>query len=289
MIAGGNGTLGRALATVCGIRRLAARVVSRAEMDVANSDDVIRILEAHQPWAVINAAGYVKVDDAETETYRCMRDNVEGPVILARACAERQIPLVTFSSDLVFDGRQRTPYREEDQVNPLNLYGRSKADAEERVLRLHPQSLVVRTSAFFGPWDNYNFVNVCLARLSRGEQISAPDDAVVSPTYVPDLVNTCLDLLLDGVHGLIHLASRSEVSWAQFAWRIAEMNGFSRSLVNARPLESFGFRALRPCYSALSSTRGVLLPPLEDALTRHQRDWEASCSENDQPETVPIG
>src|SRR4029079_12366382 len=80
------------------------------------------------PWAVVNAAGYVRVDDAETQRDACWRANVRGPVTLAAACRRRGLPFVTFSSDLVFDGRAGRPYTEEDEPNPLNAYGESKAE-----------------------------------------------------------------------------------------------------------------------------------------------------------------
>src|SRR5919202_1239038 len=131
-----------------------------------------------------------------------MRANRDGAEMLASACADRGLPLVTFSSDLVFDGRRSTPYTEEDAPRPLNVYGRSKAEAERLVLAAHPGALVVRTSAFFGPWDDHNFVTLALRELAEGRRVEAPHDQVVSPTYVPHLVDATLDLLIDGEHGI---------------------------------------------------------------------------------------
>src|SRR5205823_1854885 len=124
--------------------------------------------DSYRPWAVVNAAGYVRVDDAEREPEACFRANADGPAVLAAACASRGVQLLTFSSDLVFDGSKGAPYVESDPVSPLNVYGRSKADAEVRVLRELPAALVVRTSAFFGPWDEYNFVTMALRTMAEG-------------------------------------------------------------------------------------------------------------------------
>jgi dTDP-4-dehydrorhamnose reductase len=222
-------------------------------------------LEQHQPWAVINAAGYVRVDDAEREVERCYRENVIGPAMLARECARRQLPLVTFSTDLVFDGERRFPYRETDRVNPLNVYGRTKAEAEQTVLSIHREALVVRTSAFFGPWDEYNFVVAVLTALARNERFTA-SPTIVSPTYIPDLANGCLDLLIDGESGIWHLASAGETSWHKFARYAAERAGFDAALIESRPLN--GNSAPRPAYSALSSEKAILLPTWEDGLER---------------------
>jgi dTDP-4-dehydrorhamnose reductase len=115
-----------------------------------------------KPWVVVNTAEYDRVDDAEREAHLCRCINADGAAILATACLEQEIGLVTFSSDLVFDGNRTAPYQESDAVAPLNVYGHSKAIAERWVLATHPCSLVIRTSAFFGPWDEYNFLKVAL-------------------------------------------------------------------------------------------------------------------------------
>jgi dTDP-4-dehydrorhamnose reductase len=248
-------------------------------MDIADASSVAAMLDEASPWAVVNAAGYVRVDDAEAEPERCMRENAEGPAVLADACAARGVSLVTFSSDLVFDGEASKAYVESDAVSPLNVYGRSKADAEARVLASHPSALVVRTSAFFGPWDEYNFVTLALRALSRGERFVAASDSVVSPTYVPDLVNACLDLLIDGERGLWHLSNSGALSWAEFARLAAKLVGLDESLIEGRPSGSFNFAARRPAFSALASERGALLPSVEDALSRYVSECDPALYE----------
>ncbi|HEV2706902.1 MAG TPA: SDR family oxidoreductase, partial [Pyrinomonadaceae bacterium] len=219
---------------------------------------------------VVNAAGYVRVDDAEREPEKCLRENVEGPGVLADACARAGIPLVAFSSDLVFDGAGRsTPYVESDAPSPLNVYGRSKAEMEARVLASHPSALVIRCSAFFGPWDEYNFITIALRELSAGRDFVAAGDAYVSPTYVPDLVNESLNLLIDGERGLWHLANPGALTWAELARTAAAIAGLDESGVIARPTSALKLSAARPSYSVLGSERAVLLPPLADALARY--------------------
>jgi dTDP-4-dehydrorhamnose reductase len=276
LIAGATGTLGRAFARACQARALPHRLLTRAELDIADASSVAAALEEFAPWALVNAAGYVRVDDAEAQPELCRRENAFGPALLAKECAARGVALVTFSSDLVFDGAARRPYVERDATAPLCVYGRSKAEAERLVLAAHPSALVVRTSAFFGPEDEYNFVTLALRSLAAGRRFAAASDAVVSPTYVPDLVHACLDLLIDGERGLWHLANRGALTWAELARRAARLAGLDAGLVEARPTSSLGLAAPRPAYSALTSERGLLLPPLEDALARY-------CSERTQP------
>ena len=269
LITGGRGTLGRAFARICAARGIPYRLVTRGEMDIADCNSVRRALMEWNPWAIINAAGYVRVDDAERDWFRCYRENTEGPCVLAAECVERNLRLVTFSSDLFFDGESNHGYVEPDPVRPLNHYGLSKSKAETGVLEAMPSALIIRTSAFFGPWDEYNFVTIALRHLAAAQTFAAAEDAVVSPTYVPDLVNASLDMLIDGESGIWHVANAGETSWTQLAERAARIAEIpARSLRRCR-LDDLNLPARRPLYSALRSQRGLLLPELDDALTRY--------------------
>ncbi len=272
LIAGASGTLGRAFSRICDERGLASHRASRAELDIASEASVAAALERHQPWLVVNAAGYVRVDDAEADRERCRRENAVGPTRLARACARAGVALVAFSSDLVFDGRKGEPYEEHDQPAPLGVYGRTKYEAEQRVLDAHPAALVVRTSAFFGPWDAHNFVAQILRELAAGRSVRAAADTTVSPTYVPDLVHACLDLAIDGEAGVWHLANVGATTWAQLARSAARLHGYDDARVIGVPSGALSLRAPRPPFSALGSARGQLLPRLDDALDRYRRD-----------------
>ncbi|MDB5103103.1 MAG: dTDP-4-dehydrorhamnose reductase [Fibrobacteres bacterium] len=268
LITGANGTLARALSRICQGRGIRHARLSRSQMDIADKASVERALIALRPWAVINAAGYVRVDQAETEPERCLRENAIGPAVLAEACARLKVRMLTFSSDLVFDGSSVRPYLESDPVSPLNIYGRSKAIAEEALRTVLPEALVIRTSAFFGPWDGHNFLAHCLASLAKGESVKAADNLTVSPTYVPDLANACLDLFLDGEKGVWHLANPGAVTWADLARRTAEYVGSPVSSIEAMPYQVLFPGAPRPLYSVLGSERGWILPPLERSLDR---------------------
>lgn len=272
LISGATGRLGGAFGRVCAARGIAYKLLRRSEMDIAELEQVAAVLDRYNPWAVVNAAGHVRVDEAEREPVLCFRENVRGAAVMAAACDRSGIPLVTFSSDLVFDGRQRCPYHEQDAVGPLGTYGRAKAAAEQCVLAAHPRALVVRTSGLFGPWDEFNFVTLGLRTLRGGQPFPAANDVVVSPTYVPDLVNACLELLLDGEQGVWHLANQGETTWAAFARQAAILARLDPEGVQARSTAMLGLAAPRPCYSALGSERGFLLPSLEDALARYFHD-----------------
>lgn len=276
LITGARGTLGQAFARICTKRGLAYQLLNREQLDIADRESVARALDRYQPWAIVNTAGYVRVDDAERDADRCMRENVVGPVSLATECERHGLPLVTFSSDLVFDGSKRDVYVESDNCAPLNIYGKSKAEAELRVLEKFPRALVIRTSAFFGPWDRFNFVYAVLDTLSKGRPFLAADDITVSPTYVPDLVNAVLDLLIDGEHGIWHLANSGQLTWAEFARLAASRAGYDTAGVQPRPSSALGFVAPRPSYTALSSERGSFMTPFADSLDQcfQEMKWD---------------
>ncbi|MBA2746429.1 MAG: sugar nucleotide-binding protein [Flavisolibacter sp.] len=276
IIIGKNGTLGKAFARICEIRCLPYKLISRNECDISNAREVESLIDEYQPWAVINAAGFVRVDDAEKECEPCFRDNCRGPELLAAATNKKGIRLLGFSSDLVFNGKKKKPYLESDPVHPLNVYGMSKADAERSVLTLNPNALMVRTSAFFGPWDEYNFAHYIKTSLEQENFIPVVSDILISPTYVPDLVHASLDLLIDSEKGIWHLANKTAVSWYEFALKIAACFELDSSLLNPVPAELMNYAARRPVNSVLGSEKGQLLPSLEDALERFKKEKAAS-------------
>jgi dTDP-4-dehydrorhamnose reductase len=264
LVTGATGTLGRAFARICEHRGLPFCVTSRAELNLADPASISAAIAHYRPWAVINAAGYVRVADAEDEPEACLAANATGAEFLAVACAASGIPLVTFSSDLVFDGKKGGAYHEEDPTCPTCVYGSSKASAEQRVLAAADQALIVRTSAFFGPWDRYNFAWATLAALARGEAVRASRDVVVSPTYVPDLCHATLDLLIDGEQGIWHLANDGAVSWHEFARRLAEGAGYDPALV--LPVKGVAGN------TTLGSSRGMPMRPLDQSIDAFLRE-----------------
>lgn len=272
LILGARGTLGRAFIEACRIRGLPHLALTRAELDLSDAPTVMAKLDEIRPWAVVNATGYVRVDDAEDDEERCFEVNAEAATRLAVACARLDASLLCFSSDLVFDGRRSSCYLESHQCAPLNAYGRSKAAMERSVLDALPGALVARTSAFFGPWDDWNFLTQTLRALQNGRQVPVCGDMVVSPTYVPDLVRASLDLLIDRAEGIWHLANSGETSWAEFARMAAAECGIACEGLRACPHHELSQRAARPLYSVLGTERGQVLPPLEVALASYARE-----------------
>jgi dTDP-4-dehydrorhamnose reductase len=274
VIVGANSSLGRAFAQACAMRALPFRLLSRRDMDTSSSRSVDAALEKWKPWAVVNAADYALVDEAEQEGDRCFVTNAQGPATLAASCVRHGAKLLIFSSHQVFDGEKGAPYVESDRVSPLNVYGRSKAEAEYRVLDILPQALVVRTASLFNAEEHSNFVAHTLDTLARGETLAVADDEIVTPTYMPDLVHTSLDLLLDEESGRWHLTNAGAWSRADLAQRIAELADLPQDLIERVPSRLLNRPARRPHFSALGSERGWLLPPWGDAVEHCVNQWQ---------------
>jgi dTDP-4-dehydrorhamnose reductase len=269
LITGATGTLGAAMARIAEHRGLPCRLTSRAELDIGDPRSVAAALDRHEPWAIVNAAGFVRVADAENERAACFAANVAGAQNLARECAARALPFVTFSSDLVFDGTAGRPYCESDAPCPTGAYGASKAAAEEAVAAAGGKALIVRTSAFFGPWDVYNFAARVLDALRGGERVTACARTSVSPTFVPDLCHAVFDLLIDGETGIWHLANQGEISWHGFARLLARGAGLDPGLVHLQ-------NGLEVSSTALASERGAVMRPLEQAVAGYIADLAAA-------------
>lgn len=285
LIAGGGGTLAEAVARLCVVRGLPYVRLPRLDLDIADPGSAAAALERYRPWAVVNAAGLARVDEAEVRSERSRRENVHGAVVLAQACAAAGLPLLGFSSHLVFDGAKAEPYRERDEARPLSVYGRTKLEAERAVLAAHPDALVVRSGALFGPWDDRNDATRAIRAVASGRFFSAACDVTVSPTYLPDLVNVALDLLMDGECGVWHLANTGAVTWAEFARAAVRGAGLDPQRVLGVPAADLGWIAPRPAYSALHSDRGAGLPSLDDALGRYLAHCDAI--QTSAPEAEP--
>jgi dTDP-4-dehydrorhamnose reductase len=271
LIVDAGGPLERALSRICDHRGLDHVLFSHVATDVVCPESVARVLGRESPWAVIDAAGFLRAADAKQEVETPLKEKAVEAEVLARACAEVGIPYATFSSDLVFDGRLGRAYVESDPPTHAGLPGAGMAEVERRALAVHEHALVIRAGALFGPWDRANFVWATLNALAAGRAVETTHDEI-SPTYVPDLIHELLNLLVDGASGIWHLANTGATSWYDFARASAGRAGLRAAQITAKDAEE-------PRCFALMSERGILMPPLEGAIDRFFRDSEAECDE----------
>jgi dTDP-4-dehydrorhamnose reductase len=260
VITGAAGQLGHALAEAFP----GARPLTRAEWDVTHPAP-----PALHPGLVLHAAAWTDVDGAEDDPQSAAAVNVGG----VQNAAELGVPLVTWSTDYVFDGRKDAPYVESDATSPLGAYGRTKLLGEAAA---GEQAWVVRTAWLFGPTSK-NFVRTMLRLGSEREEVAVVDDQRGSPTYVGHLAEAT-HRVLELPYGVYHVAAEGECSWADFAEAIFEEAGLGVRVRRITTAE-FGARAPRPASSVLRSERGApQLPHWREGLRECLRRLDAAAT-----------
>jgi dTDP-4-dehydrorhamnose reductase len=255
-ITGAGGILGTALQEVLpdGLDPMKATALTRADLDVTRPDDVRRRLEEIRPDAVIHAGAYTGVDGCEEEPGRAREVNVDGTAHVARTCRALNCRLLYLSTDYVFDGKSDRPYREDDPVSPLGVYGNTKWEGEEAVRREGPEdSLIVRTSWVYGRAGR-NFVDAILEKGALAEPLRVVTDQRGSPTYARDLAEALQALLLAEAQGTVHVTGGGDCSWYDFAREILMAAGQDPILVEPTTSRALGRRAPRPAYSVMDGT-----------------------------------
>src|SRR5947199_5250510 len=271
LVLGGTGMLGRAVVAEARSRGWSALGLSHSQADLCRRDPLLEWAERFRPEVVVNCAAYTKVDAAETDRERAFAMNGEG-VAHAAALAERAgARLVHVSTDYVFDGAARTPYREDAPTAPLSVYGESKLAGERRALAWE-RSLVVRTSWLFGP-GGHNFVATMVGLIEAGRlPLRVVTDQVGCPTSTPSLARALLDLAARQASGTVHYQDREPVSWYAFAVEIARLWSGAAEVVPVTSAE-FPRPARRPAYSVLDVGR------FETIAGRRVEPWECGLVE----------
>jgi len=280
-VAGKSGQLARCL------RELAAKdgfplvAFGRPEFDLGGDADVEQVIARLAPAAIINAAAYTMVDQAEAEPEVARAINRDGAIRLAVAARSRNIPFVHISTDYVFDGTKPSPYSEEDQPAPLNVYGRSKYEGEVAVFNAYPQAVVVRTSWVYSPYG-HNFVRTML-RLATQPAVRVVNDQRGTPTSASDLAAAVLEIVRQlrsdcsgDKSGIYHLAGQGETTWHDFAGTIfasLARRGHRVPKVNAITTADYPTPANRPRNSCLDSSKAhrtfrVQLAPWQVSVER---------------------
>ncbi|MEK7367883.1 MAG: dTDP-4-dehydrorhamnose reductase [candidate division NC10 bacterium] len=241
------------------------------ECDVTRPEQVRAALEESRAALVFHCAAYTDVDGAEADPAGAMRVNGEGTANVAAACRGVGAGLVYLSTDYVFDGRKRTPYREEDAADSLNAYGRSKWAGEEavRVARLDG-AWIIRSAWLYGAGGK-NFVRAILDRVGQGQPLRVVNDQEGSPTYTADLA-AALCRIPEGVPpGTYHVTNAGRTTWFAFARAILDRAGMPEVPVHPIPTVASGRPAPRPAYSVLANEKwaaatSALLRPWPEAL-----------------------
>ncbi len=271
LITGSDGLLGRDVSRVFSKRFPETTIEStEAFLDIKDYDRVALEFERMIPSMVINCAAYSHVDGCENQPEEAYKVNRDGAFHLARACRHIKARFIHISTDYVFDGGKRTPYKETDDPAPLGVYGQSKLEGEKAVLEEWDNSLIVRSSSLFGKGGE-NFGSKVIERCERGEQVKAAVDMVSSPTFTLDLAYAIEKLVGSDYRGIVHFVNSGVCSKFEFAKAALKMKNMDQSLLVPIQMDRLKLKAKRPPFSALdyhlyTRLTGEIPRPWETAL-----------------------
>lgn len=268
-IFGASGLLGKALMhewsgdAVTGL--------SSRDADIRDAPRVQQVVRETRPEWIVLAAAYTDVDGCESNPELAFAVNRDGAVNVAAAAKSGGTGLVFLSSDYVFDGKKTTPYETGDARNPQSVYGRTKAEAEIRLLELMPECCIVRTSWLFGTGGKC-FPDTILKLAASRPALDIVNDQRGCPTYAGDLARAIIQLCRKNATGILHVTNEGDCTWFEFAEEIVRSAGLTTTV---RPVssEQMARPAPRPAYSVLSPARlpafGIEMPSWRDGLRRY--------------------
>lgn len=268
-IFGATGLLGRALVREWPGDEVTA--LGSRDADIRSEEQVAHAIAQRRPEWIVNAAAYTDVDGCETHRDRAFAVNCTGAVNVARAAKKAGCRLLFLSTDYVFDGTQTIPYETGDPPSPRNTYGRTKAQAEEQVRGILPDSCIVRTSWVFGVGAKC-FPETILKLASTARTVEVVDDQRGCPTYTTDLARAIVRLCRQNGSGIVHVTNQGDCTWFEFAREIVRAAGLN-TVVRPTTSDRLARPAERPKYSVLAATSrllyGIEMPSWGDALRRY--------------------
>ena len=280
LITGARGQLGQELTRQGRASDFRIESLNRQELDISNEDQLAQVLPNVSPSIVINAAAYTDVDEAENESDMAYAVNKDGPAYLARYCSDHGIALIHISTDYVFDGTKGRPYRENDPISPLGVYGQSKAQGEAVIRSRLKNHIIVRSSWLYSVYGN-NFVKTILKLIHERPNIRVVADQLGSPTSASDLAEALLIIVTKIATGgnfdwgTYHYCGKGITTWHGLAEKIIQLAQSYGPLPikQVTPISTTEWPTLakRPPYSALDCSRlkshfGIELKPWQESL-----------------------
>lgn len=272
MIVGATGLLGKALMREWGGDEVVG--LGSKDVDIRDAGRVPEMVKKVRPECIVLAAAYTDVDGCESHSDLAFAVNRDGPVNVAEAAKRIGAKLLFLSSDYVFDGKNTSPYETGDARNPQSVYGRSKAEAEVRLLEVLPECCIARTSWLFGPGGKC-FPDTILKLAASRPALDVVNDQRGCPTYSVDLSRAIIGLCRNQASGIVHVTNAGDCTWFEFAREIVKSAGL---VTEVRPVSSqqMARPAPRPAYSVLSPRSlqryGIAMPAWQDALSRYLQD-----------------
>jgi dTDP-4-dehydrorhamnose reductase len=271
LILGASGLLGQAIMREWKDDEDEIVGLSSRDVDIRDAASVDESVNKMRPEWIVLAAAYTDVDGCESHQDLAFAVNRDGPVNVAQSAKRYAARLLFLSSDYVFDGRKRSPYEIYDARNPQSVYGRSKAEAEMRLLEVLPECCIARTSWLFGMGGKC-FPDTILKLAATRPVLDVVNDQRGCPTYAIDLARAIIQLCRKGASGIVHVTNAGDCTWFEFAREIVA-RAHLKTEIRSVTSQQFPRPAPRPAYSVLSATslrgRGVAMPTWNDALYRY--------------------
>lgn len=280
LVTGGNGQLGREFFNLSQSTNSPFRFIFTdvEELDITHVEQVRDFVKHHAIRYIINCAAYTAVDNAENEMELSYRVNHLGAENLAKAATEFNCRMLHISTDYVFDGKTEMPYKEDDPVNPISTYGKSKLEGETAVLAYNPRAIIIRTQWLYSAYGK-NFVKTMLRLMAKSSEINVVNDQHGSPTYAADLAEAILEILLESEKtewksGVYHFSNLGKTTWYGFAKKIESLSNLHENSIRPITTKDFPTLAMRPMYSILDKTKiqdtfHFTIPSWEESLKRH--------------------
>lgn len=273
LITGAKGMLGQMLVEVLG-KKFDLVLTDREEMDVTDKLKVHKVVKFVKPDFIIHAAAYVDVEKAENEKTLCNKINVRGSANIAKTAKRVGATVIYISTDYVFDGKKKTPYKETDKVNPLGIYAKSKLGGECEIIKDCSQNYILRIAWLFGECEGgRNFVQTMIDLAKKKPSIEVIDDQIGSPTYTKDLAKIILKILDRArvkplQYGTYNFSGKGETTRFGFTKEIFKNAKIKSKLIPVATKDFFQ-KAPRPAYSYLDKTK------IEKTLGIKVRSWRA--------------
>lgn len=271
LVTGSSGQLGSVLSGILAERYPSMVAASRMELDITDKDRLVLEIERLEPNVIINCAGITDVDGCERNPHLANLVNREGATNIARAARAVGARLFHVSTDFVFDGAGTVPYREEEPAAPISVYGKSKWEGEQAIIREHPNHLILRTSWVYGG-TRAGFVRAILEKAKKKLPLQVVTDQVGGPTYRFDLANAICRLLSLPYRGILHFANSGQCSRFEFAKAILAAAGIPNSVEPITTVLRPG-QAPRPKFSVLDTSH------FQELTGESIRDWKLALQD----------
>lgn len=283
-VLGARGQIGSGLVAQLGEKSIA---LTRANLALDKTENIIATLATFAPDAIINAAAYTNVEQAQDDEMLARIINADAPKILAEYAANNALPFIHISTDYVFDGKKSGTYIESDITAPINVYGKSKAEGEQAVLLANPAAIIVRTS-WVNHWQGKNFIHAIAKKARTKKRLSVVDDQWGAPCFANDIAQGIIHILSrmeeTKFSGILHLTNQGYTTWHGLACALVEQMRQHETLlvehIDAISSLEFKTRALRPLNCRLDCSKAkqmfeLTLAPWQDALEETVGHWYA--------------